>query len=226
MATAAELRTRIKRRLSRAGLTTYDTVIFDELVHVQQEILEKSAELPNFLKTKQTFTKTGAHSSIDISTQTELARFLRPLSRDDVASLEYLDASGVYQKLPRFDSWDVLYQRYPGTAQYPIGYFWDGNVAGLLELQPTPTATVAYRARFYRADLNTANSLDANGGTLWTKHAGDYLMHTTGIEVAEYLRDTQALDYFSQKRQEAYTRFIKQCVAQDMADEDLVMGDD
>lgn len=223
MATVAQLSTRIKARLARRTGTSIDSLILAELTAAQQDILEQSATLPNFLKATVTFTIAIAHSSINLVTQAEFARFLRPISKEETAALEYLDtSSGFYVKIPRYDSLSILEQNFNGPGTVPLGYYWDGNVVGSFLLKPEPAGSVSYRARFYRADSSLP---DATASTLWTTHAGDYLMHTAGVELATFLRDTDALSYFSSKRQEAHQRFLSQITAQEMADLDLAMGD-
>jgi len=231
MATVTELVTRIKARLARRSLININAIIVDEMTHVQTEILEQAEWLPAFLKVLVSFSRVGPHSTIVLDgagATPELARFIRPLSMDDDANcMEYLVdlAQGIFNAVPRFDSRKQLEQLYPGNGDKPIGCYWDGNIRGAFIVQPHPTATVDYRMRFYQADINTATSPDANNSTLWTRFAGDYLMHTTGQEVAIYLRDEVALNYFSGKRQEAFTRLKTQKTSQDMADTNLTMGD-
>jgi hypothetical protein len=235
MATVTQLKDRIKRRLSRVALANLDSLIIDEMTHAQVEILEAEAWLPHFLKGFIVITVTGSHYSLvtggtlpgtQSSLPTGFIRLLEPTQEHD--SLTYLNVDR-YDPIPRFDSFRQLKQKHgdgPDRADVPGGYYWDGNPEGTLQLRPQTNGTVQYLLNYYRHDPNTPASPASGDVTLWTKYAGDYLMHTTGVEVATYLRDTAALEYFASKRQEAFNRLQKQKTAADMGDTEMVMGDD
>lgn len=234
MATVTQLRDRIKVRLARRTDAGINTVIVDEMTHAQVEILEAEKWLPHFLKTVKGVSFSGAHDSIGLGTletgqstlPTGFIRLLEP--NQEQPSLEYFDGTR-WIGFPRFDSFVQLRQIHgdgspPGTV--PGGYFWDGNPEGVLRLRPILAGAVSYNVWYYRHDPNTPTSPATGDVTLWTKHAGDYLMHTAGVEVATYLRDKTALDYFVSKRQEAYNRLVGQKTATDQGDTEFVMGDD
>lgn len=224
MATVTELRSRLKVRLSRrTGGATLDTEVDDALTHVQREVLERSPVLPNYLRARADFTVSGAHDSINTATQSELARFLRLDHQDTGRAVTFLNVtSGRYEKVPRFDDLEQLEQKYPGTSDVPKGYFFDGvNIW----LYPSLTGDVGYRVWFKRYAEFTPSVPDGNDQTLWTINDGDLLLHTAGVEVAQYLRDTAAQQYFAAKRQEAHGRFIRRLQAELDADQEYVMGD-
>ncbi len=223
MATTTQLKDRIKVRLARRAFSNLDALIYDEMEHAQVEILEKDAFLPNFLKSYGDVTLNPGVNEISLGGGT-LARFLRPLSKDDQASLTYLQ-DGKYIKVPRYDSLEQIQQLFPGTGPAPQGYFWNGSsYPGAVYLVfPVPSAIVNFRAHFYRGEGILSSVPDATNQ--WTLQGADLLMHTAGVEIATYLRDKDALNYFAQKRQEAYQRLVNRTTSQDMADLDLSMGD-
>jgi hypothetical protein len=209
-------------------VSSLDSIILDEMAHTQQEILEADSFLPAFLKHEAQFTVTGSHSSINLATQAELSGFLRPINADDIPSLQYL-YQGYYQSIKRYDSFAQLKQIHGDGADrtdFPGGYFWNGNPTGVLQVRAQTNGSVMYLASFFRRDTYTPASPDGNGMTRWSKNAGDLLMHATGLEVAMFLRDQDAIAYFTAKKAEAYTRLKNLDTANEMADTDLSMGDD
>jgi len=212
---------RIKMRLSRR-LSDYNDIIKDELTHAQQGILEDMPLLPKFLSARDVTLVDVAHSGIVVSTTSRI--LLRPVQ------LYWADPSittgfnGI--KLRRYDDIEQLQQKWPGEGTRPQGYYWDGSEIGSLEVRPYVTDTTTYYLDYLGRDPYTANQPDDNDETLWTRFAGDYLMHTAGVEVAQYLRDKVAQEYFAAKRQEAYQRFVRGQTAREMADTEMVMGDD
>lgn len=237
MATVTQLRDRIKRRLVRTATSNLDSLIIDELTHSQVEILEAEQWLPHFLKASVGIVMTGSHFTITLggtkpAEQSQLPtgfiRLLEPNQEHD--GLAYFDTSAAkYFPTPRFDSFRQLKQLHgdgQDTAQYAGGYYWDGNPEGVLQLRPQTLGTVTYQLSYYRHDPNTPASPAAGDVTLWTKYGGDYLMHTAGVEIATFLRDKDALSYFSSKRQEAFNRLKAQKTSIDQGDTEMVMGDD
>lgn len=215
----------MKRRLARAAFTNLDAMILDEMTHVQTELLERDAWLPDFLKTQLDVSVVGSHAAIPLSSVTG---FIRPgQDQNDEAALRYL-SNGYYVDVPRFDSFAKLKQIYGDGAdrgEFPGGYYWDGNPVGNLQVRPQTTGTVNYQFNYYRQDPNTASNLDANGNCLWSRFAGDLLMHLAGLELATYLRDGDAVSYFGAKLQAAQVAVRRKKTADEMADQEYVMGD-
>jgi len=214
------LMNRIKMRLSRR-LSDYDVIIKDELTHAQQGVLEDMPLLPKFLANRDINVVVGAHSGILVGTTTRI--LLRPVQLywEDVSITTGF--KGI--KLKRYDDIEQLQQLYAGEGTRPYGYYWDGSEIGSMEIRPYVTGDTTYYMDYLGRDPYTANQPDENDETLWTRFAGDYLMHTAGVEVAQYLRDKMALDYFAAKRQEAYQRFVRRQTAQEVADTEMVMGE-
>lgn len=222
MATATQLRDRIKVRLSRrtAGSVT-NTEVLDALDHAQREILETAPLLPPFLKTSEQITKTGAHSAILNADFTavpiKLVEAPYGVAYQDTDVTKGFDG----KKIKRYDSLEQLDELHSGEGTTPKGYFNNGSLVNPIEIRPYITATQLYYVYFYQQDP----TLPSAGDSLWCQHAGDLLMHTAGVEVAQYLRDNAALSYFSQKRQEAHNRFVRWVQAQLDADQEYVMGE-
>lgn len=231
MATVTQLRDRIKSRLSRrtAGSVT-NTEIIDALDHAQVEILEQDEVLPNFLERSSEITRTGVHSNIPLAAVAldPQAEFIRPWHEADSA-LAYKDATSVgYKYFPiyRADSLELARQKYPGQGTIAKLFYWLGDVHERSYLLfPEVTVTTEYLVRYYRKAENIPSSPDGNDSTVWTIRAADLLMHTAGLEVAQWLRDKDAISYFSAKRQEAYSKFKKRVIAEQMAAQELVMGE-
>ena len=208
MSSYADLELRCKRRLGRRGMTITSEFL-DEMI-AAQERLERGPALPRFLKKTVTIT-TAANSPV--LTGLPPSDFIRVY---DDAALTYIDSSGNEKKAARVDMYDQLRMwRNRGVPTDCVYYFIDTNTNIEINAQPTD---VDFTFTYYAKDAapNTDN--------LWTTHQGDLIMAMAGTELAAWLRDDRALQYFTNVAQHERVRMVKQIEADEWGDTDLIMG--
>lgn len=227
MATVDQLVARIKRRLSRRNDTTIDSLIIDEMAAAIEE-LESRPGLPHFLEHWKDSAVLADVGEIAVTGLVEpTGRFIRPMNDGPFSVLDTSIATGdQYKLIRRYPSLETLLTDLTGTTEgFPEGYVISHNMTSgiIIVVRPIPTVARTYRFRYYRGDP-TAPA--AAGTNLWTTHAGPLVLAETGFNVAQYLRDQAALQFFAQKRAEARREFINSAAALEMADFDNSMGDD
>lgn len=219
MASINQLVSRIKVRLSRRS-STEDATIISELV-AAQERLEKKAHLPDFLKTTED--KDVTSGILDVTTLTKkLIRFNEDVDRAVYYVDDTLAEPEVFIK--RYDDRQQLRDLFPGdltTGGVPRGYTYSyPNI----ELRPRPTALVPIkiRIRFFRRDPTTP-AVDTT--TLWSDNAPDLLAGEAGLVMARFLRDADAIKFFSEMRDIGKADLFGTDVATSAVDQEYIMGD-
>lgn len=227
MATTDQLVSWIKRRLSRRNDASIDTIIIDELGFAQEE-LESKPGLPLFLQHWKDTLIAANTGEIPVSSLKETTgRFIRPVNDGPLSILDTTVVTGdPYKLIRRYPSLEALLTDKTGTTEgFPEGYVIDNKTATgfVIVVRPIPTVDQTYRFRYYRGE---ATAPAVGNSTLWTTNAGPLLLAETGFNVAQFLRDQAALQFFAQKRAEARRDFINGVTAMEMADFDNSMGDD
>lgn len=227
MATVDQLVARIKRRLSRRNDTTIDSLIIDEMAAAIEE-LESKPGLPHFLEHWKDSVVAANIGEVPTTTLVETTgRFIRPMNDAPFSVLDTsIETGDQYKMIRRYPSLETLLTDKTGTTEgFPEGYVISHkhSVGIVIVVRPIPTVERTYRFRYYRGDPTAPV---AAGTNLWTTHAGPLVLAETGFNVAEYLRDQNALGFFGQKRVEARRDFINSVTAMEMADFDNSMGDD
>lgn len=223
MSTINQLVSRIKRRLTRTNDTAIEASIIDELVAAQED-LEDEAMLPAFLGGNE-FTLAAPLTGATADLKALVVGFLR-LDYQAGKAVFYQDTTQDEQwvAIKRYDDREQLKQTFPGAlvaGGFPLGYHMND---GVIELRPTPTVSVpaTIRVRYYKSDPTTPV---AGATTLWSSRAPTLLMATAGVEIAKYLRDDAALQYFGQKLGQARVKLVRRDQADEDSDQEYVMGD-
>lgn len=89
-----------------------------------------------------------------------------------------------------------------------------------LYLFKKPDAAYSLKFWYYKAD----ELLDSNRENQWLAEASDLLIARTGVQVAKFLRDKDAVQAFADDLALAYERLLQEDVARDMAGRKLEMG--
>lgn len=211
MSTYAALESRVKRRLGRVGFNV--TAEFLDEMKAAQERLEQGPQLPKFLKT--TTGDLSTVSGLTILTSIPPADFIRVY--DDFA-LVYDDEDGKEKGAKRLDTRQQLISKKNAGISGEIYYF----VSSLTEVEIAPALTrdTTFRMTYYAKDT----VLDGDNENLWTAQLGELIMAMAGKELAVWLRDDRAIEYYTALEQSERRRFIIQAEADEWGDQDLTMG--
>lgn len=217
MSTYAELELRCKRRLGRRGMTL-TTEFLDEML-AAQEGLEKSGQLPKWLKTWSALETTPAGNIL--LTNLPPADFIRIY---DDQGLVYLDEGGKEQHAKRLDTRNQLVsKRNAGNLTSEDIYYYIDDISNTkyIEISHAQTRDVQWRLNYYAADtvLNGSNTNN------WCANEPDLILGIAGQELAHWLRDDRALQYFQGLEAKGRRRMMVQVEADEWGDTDLVMGD-
>ncbi len=87
-------------------------------------------------------------------------------------------------------------------------------------LFPTPDGAYPLKAHYYKKDAAPAADVE----NLWLAHAADLLIAETGIPIARFLRDAEAVQLFIHDRQEARARVIASGIARDESGKRSTIG--
>ena len=178
----------IAARLGNRG-TVFNTQILTELNAAQEE-MQTGAQLPWFLLNHDTTTVTVA------ATKT-LAVPTGFLLEDDYGKLFLVDADGGYNLVVKND-YDVLRKSpFFDTSAIPQQY---ALVEDVLFFYPTPDIAYTFDWHYYKND----NDVTTAAENAWLKNAPMVLLNKAGMEIARFLRDSQAVALFS----ENYSRAI------------------
>jgi hypothetical protein len=215
MATTNQLVDRIKRRLSRPNVTALDATIIDEL-NATQENLEGRSTLPSFIITTSPITLVAEDDQISVAA--DLSTFIR-LIDDSPVQVSIPDADEPWAPVKKFITEEELKGRYPGHGSLPLGWAF---IFPLITIRPIPDTTVNLRLRYY----SRITAMAAGNSTLWTVNAPDLLVAQTGMEVAQQVRDLNALAYFKDKYKTANKDYIQRLSAEEMAGLSTSRGED
>ncbi len=211
MSLYADLENRCKRRLGRRGFTI-TTEFLDEM-KAAQEKLEMSPQLPKILKK----TTASISTPLDAVTLTSIppADFIRIY--DDFGLL-YVDDASNEKGAIRLDTRQQLISKKNAGISGEIFYFIVSNT--VIEIAPKLTRATFFTMNYYAKDvvLNGANE------NLWTGNFGELMLGMAGEQIAVWLRDDRALQYFANLAATERRRMVIQVEADEWGDSDLVMG--
>ncbi len=219
MATVDDLILRMKYRLSRQQDTSIDARILAELI-AAQETLEDGTTLPWFLHTQASRSVVGVHDSFSLSSYPGFLRVaeddfglrVEDLTRED-ETLVKLQRQDTYGQLLRYSSGEA------DAATLPDSYCILGTTVHVRKKQVVDRT---YYLSYYREDV----TIPAVGNsTLWTINVPDLIMAEAGINVARYLRDSEALQLFTALRGAKYAEMVRRNQALQDADQNYVMDE-
>lgn len=219
MSTYAELLARTKRRFGRKNYN-FDVDFLDEMKSAQEE-LEEGPTLPNWLLKDLTATPNpitaGTTSFVLSHTNGKILRL-----RDDRA-IEYLDSDGNLQQMWHLDTYQQLKQKKDNGIPSGKIYYWidrqDDAWTVHFEPEQTYSLTVIVNGFAPEATLTGSNE---NG---WLRNEPQLIVGLAGVNLASWLRDDRALQYFQGLEQRGRRRMITRVESEVWADSDLVMGD-
>ncbi len=222
MATTDQLVDQAKIVLSRRNDTAINATIITQLGLAQQK-LEREAWLPSFLYTTQTIT---GITTTTVDLETSLTRYLG--LDPESPSLNVLLASPVdgeqYAELRQFDDLSQLKQWYPGdvAAGGVVRGYWMRD--SLVEFRPRPVAAAPQTVvvNFFQGEANLPAVGNSNQ---WTIKAGEWLLGTAGILIAQSLRDKEAERIFTAMASTDKARIYKADIARREAALSRSMGD-
>ena len=211
MSLYADLENRCKRRLGRRGFNITNEFL-DEM-KAAQEKLEMSPQLPKILK------KTTAPISTpqDATTLTSIppTDFIRVY--DDFGLL-YVDDAGNEKGAKRLDTRQQLISKKNAGISGEIYYFVVSNA--VIEIAPKLSRATLFTMTYYAKDV----VLTGANENLWTGNFGELILGMAGTEIANWLRDDRALQYFQGLAQTERRRMVLQVEADEWGDTDLTMG--
>lgn len=193
-------------RCVRTGDTALQTIAQTEMRFAIEQVLEKRATLPWFLR-YGFLAMTASEGNPLVAVPTDVGgdtgrNFLREVDED--GSLWILPADGSkYTQLVK-DDYDALYNQYGSeeTASRGIPRFYALSGSNF-RLVPTPDADYTLRGDFYIRDTRLTSNIENN----WLAEAADLVIAETGIILAgQYLHDDMLLKMFGAAKQEAERR--------------------
>lgn len=197
----------VKGRLARTNNSDITAYVVAEM-KLQQSILEESEELPWFLLSETgTTTLTAGEERIQLP-----ENFL--LEWEDGA-LYVQETDGTWTPILK-DDYDAIAGRKSGED---FRYSLAGNYFRIL---PTVTANKTLKMIYYAADTALSTDVENN----WLKYAADLMIARTGIAVASYVKDYEALTLFTQDDARATRRLMMKNEARKHVNRDYAMGDD
>ena len=212
MSTYAELETRVKRRLGRRGMTI-TTEFLDEM-KAAQELLEKGGALPKWLrKTTSNETTTNGNTILTNLPPTDFIRVY-----DDQA-LVYDDDDGKEKHARRLDTRNQLISKKNEGISGEIYWFLLSQTQ--IEIAPALTRDTVFRLTYYAKDTVLTGGNENN----WVANEPDLISGMAGYNLACWLRDDRAKQYFSGVASSARRLMVNQIEADEYGDIDLVMGD-
>jgi hypothetical protein len=192
------------------------TEFLDEMQSAQER-LEEGPLLPRFLKTSDTQT-----TAADTATLTSLppADFIRVY---DDAALTWVDSDGATQEATRLDTYSQLVSKVNnGIPEGSIYYFIDEDGGTKSIRINQQSASFDFTLSYYASEPALTG---ANDNQWTTGPQASLIMAMAGIEIAVWLRDDRALQYFTALEQRERARMIRSIEADEWGGMSLVMGD-
>lgn len=181
----------------------------------QQEDLERSSELPFFLRKKYS----GFATAANVQSVAAPADFIREWDNDVLSIVATNGTSSFIQELRKDDD-NFLRLRYPTTdgTNLPLGY---SRLDKTFYFYPTPDAIYTLDGSYYAKDQSLASGDIENK---WLRELPLILVARAGMLVATGLRDQVAMQSFVQLNDLMTTKLHTMTTADDMAGAKLVMG--
>ena len=180
----------IKMRLGNRTDADIDTRITAELDAAQYELERFGTFTPWFL-----LSETASYSTVALESRV-------PIPADMLQ--EYEEGALFYDDLPlvKHDQ-DYLAERFkdalPGA---PRAYALSGDY---FVLYPVPDDIYTLSMKYYQEEP-VPSSLAASGENAWLRNAADWLLAKTGMNVARFIKDPEALQMFTQDEATASNR--------------------
>lgn len=211
MATYAELELRCKRRLGRRTMNI--TADFLDEMKAAQIKLEKSGALPKWLKT--TTGDLVTPSGDVLLTGIPPADYIRVY--DDQA-LVYDADDEAERRVIRLDTRNQLVSK--RNAGVSGNIYWYEVSKTVFEIVPAQSVDRTFRLTYYAMDTILTGANDNQ----WTANEGELIMGMAGVELATWLRDDRALQYYTNLAATERRRMVNQIESDEWGDIDLVMG--
>jgi hypothetical protein len=212
MSTYVELETRCKRRLGRRGMTI-TTEFLDEMLSAQEK-LEKSGALPKWLKTTSGDEVTLATNTI--LTNLPPSDFIKVY--DDQALAYYAEDGLTEKRAIRLDTRNQLVSKKNAGISGEI--FWYLASRTEIEIAPALGRDTTFFLSYYAKET----VLTGGNDNQWCTEEGELIMGMAGVELAIWLRDDRALQYYQNLAATERRRMVNQVEADEWGDTDLTMG--
>lgn len=184
----------LKMRLGNRTDTDIDLRIDAELDAAQYELERFGVFTPWFL----------LNTPVSISTVAGVATVNVPT---DMLQ-EYDEGALYYDGLPlvKHDE-DYLAERFHNASPgQPLAY---ALVNDTFTLYPVPDAVYTLTLRYYQTDT-VPSAVASNAENKWLKHAADWLLAKTGMALARFIKDAEALARFTEDEDKASKRVYLQ----------------
>jgi hypothetical protein len=137
--------------------------------------------------------------------------------------MEYEEGALFYNGKPLTKhEYDALTVAYRDAVGAPEAY---ALVDGYFLLFPAPDDLYQINMKYYQEDA-VPSSLTDTGENKWLKNAAQWLLATTGVAVARFIKDADAVALFAADEQKAATAVYKQHIDRAERNVDRRMGDE